>query len=43
MFDGFNTRFNQAFDGAASVVDSIAMTVPSSARQEHYGWMGSFP
>jgi phage major head subunit gpT-like protein len=43
LFDGFNTRFNQAFDGAKSYVDQIAMTVPSSARQENYAWMGAFP
>jgi phage major head subunit gpT-like protein len=43
MFDGYNTRFSEAFTGAKSVVDSIAMTVPSSAREEHYAWMGAVP
>lgn len=43
LFDGFNTRFNQAFEGAASYVDSIAMTVPSTARQETYSWLGAMP
>lgn len=43
MFDGFSTRFNEAFQGAKGHVEDVAMTVPSSARQEHYGWMGSMP
>lgn len=43
MFDGFNTRFNQAFDGAKNNIDALAMTVPSSARSENYAWMGAFP
>jgi phage major head subunit gpT-like protein len=43
LFEGFNTRFNTAFEGAKSYIDSVAMTVPSSARQENYGWMGAFP
>jgi phage major head subunit gpT-like protein len=43
LFDGFNTLFNQAFAGATSYIDSLAMTVPSSARQETYAWMGAFP
>lgn len=43
MFDGFNTRFNQAFEGAKSHVADVAMAVPSTAREENYGWMGTFP
>ncbi|ABE62426.1 Mu-like prophage major head subunit gpT [Nitrobacter hamburgensis X14] len=43
LFEGFNTRFNEAFGGAKSYVDSVAMTVPSSARQENYAWMGAMP
>jgi phage major head subunit gpT-like protein len=43
MFDGFNTRFSQAFEGATSRADTIAMTVPSTARLENYGWMGAMP
>jgi len=43
LFDGFNTRFNQAFEGAKSHVDAVAMTVPSSSRQENYAWMGAMP
>lgn len=43
MFDGFNTRFNQAFEGAESAIDSVAMTVPSTGRTENYGWLGAMP
>ena len=43
LFEGFNTRFNASFEGATSYVDSVAMTVPSSARQENYAWLGAMP
>lgn len=43
MFDGFNTRFNEAFAGAESVYEQIATTMPSSGRQESYGWLGQIP
>jgi phage major head subunit gpT-like protein len=43
MFDGFNTRFNAAFAGATSYIDTVAMTVPSTHKQETYAWMGAFP
>lgn len=43
MFNGYNTLFSTAFAGAQSYASTIAMTVPSSARQETYGWMGAFP
>lgn len=43
IYRSFRTIFNQAFDGAASQYDLISMTVPSSARTEHYKWLGDFP
>jgi phage major head subunit gpT-like protein len=43
MFDGWSTLFNSAFEGATSYRDAVAMTVPSTHREENYGWMGSFP
>lgn len=43
LFEGFNARFNHAFEGAKSYVDAIAMAVPSSSRQENYAWMGAMP
>lgn len=41
MFTGFKTVFNQAFDGAPSDYEKIAMLVPSTAKQETYAWLGS--
>jgi phage major head subunit gpT-like protein len=43
MFNGFNTRFGNAFASTESYADKFAMTVPSAAREENYGWMGAFP
>ena len=43
LFDGFQTRFNEAFLGTTSHAALLAMTVPSNTRQENYAWMGSFP
>jgi phage major head subunit gpT-like protein len=43
MFDGFNTRFNEAFAGAESVYEKIATVMPSAGRQENYGWLGQMP
>lgn len=43
MFDGFNTRFNEAFAGAKTFYEQVSMTVPSTGRTENYGWLGSFP
>jgi phage major head subunit gpT-like protein len=43
LFNGFKTAFNEGFDGAPSTMDRIAMTVPSKAREEQYGWLGVLP
>jgi len=40
-FTGFNTIFNQAFAGAASVYGKIVMEVPSTTTSEEYAWLGS--
>ncbi|MER8924147.1 Mu-like prophage major head subunit gpT family protein [Mesorhizobium sp. M0802] len=40
VFDGFKAAFNRGFESAPSVYKQIAMVVPSTARQEHYGWIG---
>jgi phage major head subunit gpT-like protein len=40
MTTGFKTIFNQAYAGAESQCDQIAMRVPSSTREETYGWLG---
>ncbi|MFZ1325946.1 MAG: Mu-like prophage major head subunit gpT family protein [Candidatus Contendobacter sp.] len=38
---GFKAIFQGAFDTAPSAWDRIAMTVPSNAKQEVYGWLGA--
>lgn len=40
LFTGFNTLFQQGFDSAKSDYQRVAMTVPSSTKQETYGWLG---
>ena len=42
-FRGFKTVYTEAFDQAETHYDKIAMTVPSSSRDESYGWIGQFP
>ena len=42
-FKGFQTIFTDARLEATTNADKIAMTVPSSSRDETYGWMGQFP
>lgn len=43
LFTGFRTVFNEAFAAAASTYERVAMTVPSTTKQETYGWLGQFP
>jgi phage major head subunit gpT-like protein len=43
LFEGFNTSFNNGFGEAPSNFDAIAMTIPSSARETTYGWLGQVP
>jgi phage major head subunit gpT-like protein len=43
IYKSFSTIFNQAFDGAPSVWDLIAMLAPSSGRSVDYKWLGDFP
>lgn len=40
MFIGYKMTFQQAFDGAISDWDKIAMQVPSKTSQEVYPWLG---
>ncbi|CAB3764128.1 Mu-like prophage major head subunit gpT family protein [Paraburkholderia humisilvae] len=40
LFTGFNTVFQQAFTGAQSDWQRVAMDVPSSTAQEVYPWLG---
>lgn len=43
LFEGFNTSFNKGFEGAKSHYKDVAMTVPSTAGTNAYGWLGQFP
>lgn len=40
---GFKAIYSTAYLAAPSQAAKIAMTVPSSARDESYGWLGQFP
>lgn len=42
-FKGFKTIYSEAFEAAETHYDKVAMTVPSSSRDETYGWIGQFP
>lgn len=42
-FRGFKTVFTDAQLAAPSHYGEIAMTVPSTSRDETYGWLGQFP
>lgn len=43
VFAGIKTVFNNAFDGAPTAFEKVAMTVTSSTREETYPWLGQFP
>lgn len=42
-FKGFKTVYSDAYLEAPAHAERIAMTVPSSSRDETYGWLGMFP
>ena len=39
----FSAIFQQAFGEAPTSLDKVATTVPSSNKQNTYGWLGAFP
>lgn len=43
VFSGFQAKYTDAHLAAPSYADKIAMTVPSSSRDETYSWLGQFP
>jgi phage major head subunit gpT-like protein len=43
VFKGFKTLYTDAYLTAPVHKDKVAMTVPSSGRDETYGWLGQFP
>lgn len=42
-FTGFKVSFNKGFTGVQSTYEKVAMTVPSTASSEAYGWLGQIP
>ena len=42
-FNGFKSVFNDAFAAGEAHWEKVAMVVPSTARDEAYGWLGQFP
>lgn len=40
---GFKTTFTEAFSGVQSLRDRVAEVVPSSTKEEKYGWLGELP
>lgn len=43
LFDGFSAAFNKGFTGAETAYTRIAMTIPSSTREQTYGWLAQLP
>ncbi len=43
VYNGFKTLFQDAYNSATSELDKLAVTVPSTTRQEEYKWLGQFP
>ena len=43
LYTGFKASFSKGFAGAPTFCREIATVVPSSTREETYGWLGQFP
>src|SRR5574337_2054607 len=43
LYTGYNAAFQNGFDGVAPHWDRLALSVPSTTKEEKYGWMGQFP
>lgn len=43
LFTGFKTSFNEGLGQAAPQYERVATVVPSSTREEKYGWLGKVP
>lgn len=42
-FDGFSTAYNVGFEGAKTHYRDVAMVVPSTAKDNTYGWLEQLP
>lgn len=43
LYVGFNSAFKEGLGSAPPQSSVVAMTVPSSTKEEDYGWLGKFP
>lgn len=43
LYKAFNTAFQNGFGSVTTYGARIATTVPSSTRENHYGWLGDVP
>ncbi len=43
IYKSFSTIFRQAFDGAPTMWETVAMRAPSAGRSVDYKWLGDFP
>jgi phage major head subunit gpT-like protein len=43
LFRAYRVIFNEAYQAGAAMWDQVATLVPSSAAEEVYAWLGSFP
>lgn len=43
LYVGFKANFQGGLDSTVTQYGQIAMTVPSSTKEEDYGWLGKFP
>lgn len=43
LFKAFNAAFNTGFRSAETYWQRVATVVPSTTKEEHYGWLGQFP
>lgn len=43
LYTGFKTSFSKGFEGATTAYKDIATVVPSTTREETYGWLGQWP
>ena len=43
IYKSFSAIFNEAFEGVKPMYEKVAMTVPSSVRENTYAWLGAFP
>ena len=43
LYSGFSAVYSKGFGAAETYWQNIAMKVPSTTREENYGWMGQIP